>query len=244
MAERNPSLFGGLLMLALAIIGAAAIGAWAIHDAKRSGDTVSVTGSARKPITADLVVWRGNVSRQHDDFKTAFRDVKFNMDGVLDYLKSKQVTAEELTVHPVENYPLYGRNLDGSSSSKIVGYNFSQMFEIRSGRIEAITALSRDVSDLIEKGIQLQSYRPEYYYTKLADLRVEMIGKATKDAKLRAEMLGEAAGFRVGPVRSARTGVFQITARNSTEVSDYGVYDTSTIEKDIAAVVKVTFGVD
>jgi hypothetical protein len=48
----------------------------------------------------------------------------------------------------------------------------------------------------------------------------------------------------VGRVRDAKTGVFQITSRNSTDVSDSGIYDTSSIDKDITAVVSVTFGID
>jgi len=38
-----------------------------------------------------------------------------------------------------------------------------------------------------------------------------------------------------------QVGVFQITSPNSTQVSDYGVYDTSTLNKDVTAVVNVTF---
>jgi hypothetical protein len=45
-------------------------------------------------------------------------------------------------------------------------------------------------------------------------------------------------------VRDAKTGVFQITSRNSTDVSDWGIYDTSSIDKDITAVVSVTFGIE
>jgi hypothetical protein len=68
-----------------------------------------------------------------------------------------------------------------------------------------------------------------------------MVAEATKDAKARAEAIARSTGNRVGTVRSAQTGVFQITARNLTEVSDSGIYDTSSLEKDITAVVSVTF---
>ena len=68
-----------------------------------------------------------------------------------------------------------------------------------------------------------------------------MMGEATKDARARAEVIAEAAGSNVGSVRSAATGVVQITPRFSTEVSDYGMNDVTSIEKDITTVVKVTF---
>lgn len=84
---------------------------------------------------------------------------------------------------------------------------------------------------------------PEYLYTRLADIRVAMLGEATRDARERAAVIATAAGSEIGAVRSARMGVFQITPRHSTEVSDYGINDVSSLEKDITAVVRVTFAV-
>ncbi|WLT37153.1 SIMPL domain-containing protein [Synechocystis sp. B12] len=68
-----------------------------------------------------------------------------------------------------------------------------------------------------------------------------MVAEATKDAKARAEAIASSTNSKVGAVRSAQTGVFQITSRNSTDVNDMGIYDTSSIEKDITAVVSITF---
>ncbi|MCY7337039.1 MAG: SIMPL domain-containing protein, partial [Chamaesiphon sp.] len=74
--------------------------------------------------------------------------------------------------------------------------------------------------------------------------RIEMVAEATKDAKARAESIAKTTGNRVGGVRSADTGVFQITPRYSTAVSNEGRYDTTSIDKDITAVVSVKFGID
>ena len=71
-----------------------------------------------------------------------------------------------------------------------------------------------------------------------------MLGEAAKDAKVRAERVASSTGNSIGPVRSAKMGVLQITAADSTDVSDYGVYDTTTIEKDMTAVVNISFAVD
>lgn len=247
MTNRTPDLpshlFAGLFMLALAIVAASAIGAWAVRDIKRASDTVTVTGSARRAIVSDLIVWRGSVSCQRSDLKVAFRDIKSDMDKVNAYLRENKVPEEDVTIHSIETYPVYGQYPDGRMASEVVAYNLNQTFEVRSSDVEAISQLSRKITDLIERGIQLQSYPPQYLYTKLADLRIEMLGEATKDAKTRAEMLAENAGFEVGGVRSARTGVFQITPRHSTEISDYGMNDVSSMEKEITAVVSITFAV-
>ncbi|HSI88332.1 MAG TPA: SIMPL domain-containing protein, partial [Pyrinomonadaceae bacterium] len=97
---------------------------------------------------------------------------------------------------------------------------------------------------LINQGILIESKPPQYYYNAIGDLKVEMLGEAAKDAKERAERIASSTGNSIGSVRSARMGVMQITAADSTEVSDYGVYDTSTIEKDMTAVVNVSFAIN
>lgn len=81
----------------------------------------------------------------------------------------------------------------------------------------------------------------EYLYTRLAALRVEMLAEATQDARRRAEVMAHSVGSAIGPIRAARMGVFQITPRHSTEVSGEGIYDTTSVEKNITAVVSVTF---
>lgn len=88
------------------------------------------------------------------------------------------------------------------------------------------------------------AYPPKYYFTQLGDLKIEMLGEAAKDGKTRAEQIAASTGNRIGAVRSAKMGVLQITAADSTEVSDAGISDTTSIDKDITAVVNVSFAVE
>jgi hypothetical protein len=71
-----------------------------------------------------------------------------------------------------------------------------------------------------------------------------MLGEAAKDAKTRAEQIAASTGNSIGTVRSARMGVMQITAADSTDVSDSGISDTSAIDKDMTAVVNISFAVE
>ncbi|WP_430905340.1 SIMPL domain-containing protein, partial [Maribacter flavus] len=79
----------------------------------------------------------------------------------------------------------------------------------------------------LNKGVEFNFYTPRSYYTKLADIKIEMISKATEDARLRAEKIAENTGSNLGELISAKMGVFQITGQNSGE--DYswgGAYNT------------------
>ena len=130
------------------------------------------------------------------------------------------------------------------ASGKIIGYNLSQSVTVESQDVEKIDKLSRMITELINQGIAINSQAPKFLYTKLSDLKIEMIGLASQDAKTRAEQIAKATGNSIGDVRSSRTGVMQVNAKNSTEVSDYGINDTSSLEKTITAVVNVSFSID
>ncbi len=83
--------------------------------------------------------------------------------------------------------------------------------------------------------------QPQYYYTKLDDLKIEMVGNATENARSRAQVIASKGKFHLGPIGSVRVGIFQITPINSTDVSDYGINDTSSIHKEIKSVVEIRY---
>jgi hypothetical protein len=115
---------------------------------------------------------------------------------------------------------------------------------VESPDVDMIDKLSREASELIYQGIEFNSNPPEFLYTKLADLKVEMIGLASLDAKVRADQIAKSTDNEVGEVRSSKMGVIQINAKNSSDVSDYGINDTSSLEKTIRAVVSMTFSIE
>jgi uncharacterized protein len=99
-------------------------------------------------------------------------------------------------------------------------------------------------TELIDQNIQFESGAPEYFYKKRDELKLEMLAKATENAKSRAANMATATGNKIGFMRSARMGVFQITPITSTDVSDFGINDTSSLEKKVMAVVSVSFAIE
>ena len=120
----------------------------------------------------------------------------------------------------------------------------TQWIEIESDDVFNIDKTYRKMSELLGQGVLIKPNRPKFTYTKLAAKRVDMLSKATKDARIRAKAIVQQAGSSLGTVKKVDTGVFQITVPNSTKVSSWGSYDTTTIKKDITAVMGVTFVVE
>ena len=242
--KRFPQLFAGLTVLSLSLVASSLIAAKAISNFQQARNALVVTGSAKRPIRSDYIIWRLSVSSQQPTAKEAYQDLKRQTERVQAYLKEQQVPDEAITLSSVETTTIPEVTSSGRETGQILAYRLNQRFEIRSDAVDRYAKLSQKSTELLDQGINLVSEPPQYLYTQLSKLRIEMVAEATKDAKARAEAIARSTGNRVGPLRSAETGVFQITSRHSTEVSDYGTYDTSSLEKDITAVVSVKFSLE
>ncbi len=240
--EHFPQLFAGLMALSLSLVMSSFIFTRALREFKQANDVLMVTGSAKRPIQSDYIVLGFSVSSQEPTAQAAYQNLKSQTERLQAYLQEQQVPDDAITLGAINRYTIPEVAVNGRETGQILAYRLSQHLEIRSAQVEKYTELSQQANELINEGINLVSEPPQYLYTQLSQLRVEMVAEATKDAKARAVAIAKSTGNRVGAIRSAKTGVFQITSRNSTDVSDYGIYDTSSLEKDITAVVSVQFG--
>lgn len=243
--ERNGNLYNAGFALAVALVLSSIVLGWALVRSKTNTEqTIAVTGSARKRITSDLVIWRASVTYQGAQLSEAYNSLKQNVPLVREYLRSKGIPDNQIVISSITTTTQQGKNDQGESTGQITGYSLSQTFEVRSNDVAKISQVSREATELIDRGILIESQAPEYHYTKLGDLKIEILGNAAKDAKVRAAQIASSTGSSIGDVRSARMGVMQITPADSNEVSDYGMNDTTSLEKDVTAVVNVSFAVN
>jgi hypothetical protein len=208
---------------------------------KSSRTSIIVTGSAKQKITSDLIVWTGRFNTQSPDLKAAYSVLEDNRAKVSDYLVKQGVKKDELVFSSISTTVNYVMSDYGVYTNEIDYYDLSQTVTITSSQIDKITDVSRKATELLNEGVAFQSDPPQYLYTKLADLKVNMLSEASKDARKRAQMIAESAGSELGDLTYADMGVMQITPLYSNEIDDYGINDTSSLEKEITAVVDCTF---
>ena len=244
MTSRFPQLFWGLAALAAAVLLGAGATAWALRGLRGAGNEVQVTGSARRPVRSDFAIWRGQVSAQAASPQEGIERVETASARVRAFLRERGLPDSAVTARPVESYAIPEVSPNGRETGRVAAYRVSQQLEVRSADVDRITRLAVEVSALLAEGLPLSPQPPEYLYTRLQDVRATLLAEATRDARARAVAIAGSTGNTVGPVRSARMGVFQITPRNSTEVSDYGINDVSAVDKDVTAVVRVSFAVE
>ena len=244
MSNERSGVFAAGLALAIGLVLGSAIFSWGFMRSKKGDQTITVTGSARKRIRSDLVIWKAGVSYQSAVLSDAYRALAESVPRVKAYMLSKGIAENQITVSSISSQTLHAKSNDGEDTGQITGYSLKQELEVRSNDVDKIAKIAREATELINQGILLESMPPEYHYTKLGDLKIEMLADAAKDAQLRAKKIAESTGSSIGSVRSARMGVLQITPADSNEVSGEGMNDTSALEKDITAVVNISFAVD
>lgn len=236
--DKNPFIPFGVI-LGAALILATSIGAWAVFAVRGLDNTLSVTGSAKTDVVSDSVKFSFMISRTVPVTDLAAGTSRLDADLALvkAYLAEQQVPVEEVTVDPVMSNQMYENN-----GGQTLRYQVTRSIKVNSLRVDAISALAANLpSALSAKGIIVQAYQPEYYYTKLGDLRISLLSEAIKDSKARAEAIAKEGNQHVGRLRSSSSGVVQILAPNSIDVSDYGQYDTTSEKKVIMVSVRSTF---
>jgi hypothetical protein len=238
--SRSITVIAASLIMALAVGGGLVkVGA---GFASRTDNGITVTGSAKTTATADNVVWTLNVALSSQLVADAVRKVGADVDAVSAYLTKGGIPADALTLGAVSSYANEEWQ-NGNSTGRILSYRASRDITVRTSDVQLVYKLSQGIGSLLQNGVNVNNYGPQYYISTLPDLRPQLLEVAMKDAKTRAEAITKAVGGSVGAVQSVKSGVFQVTTPDSTMVSDGGAYDTSTIEKTVTSTVSVTFAV-
>ncbi len=224
------------------------VGSWFISTMLKkkneTNDVIEVTGLAEENFSSDLIVWTGSFNRLTMDLKESYKLLKTDENVVKTYLKEKGISDNEMVFSSVainQDYE-YVTEQGGGSRRVFNGYRLVQTVRLESKDVPKIEKISREVTELIDRGVELNSDSPAYYYTKLADLKIKMIANATKDARERAEKVAENAKAKLGQLQQADMGIFQITAQNSSEEYSWGgTLNTTSKEKTASITMKLKF---
>ncbi|MDE3181814.1 MAG: SIMPL domain-containing protein [Bacteroidota bacterium] len=239
--------------LSAAIIGIAFIvGLFIVGKAYKyrstSKETITVTGSAEKDFESDLIVWKGSYSRKSMDLKSAYAELKDDESVVKKYLLSKGVQENEMVFSSINIVKEFNYLTDANGRSlgqQFSGYNLTQNVRIESPNVDKINAISREATELIQQGIEFNSMPPLFYYTKLTQIKMDLLAKASADGKKRAEIIATNSGSSLGKLKKANLGVFQITGKNTDEDYSYGgTFNTSSRNKTGSITIGMEFSVN
>ncbi|MBL8995097.1 MAG: SIMPL domain-containing protein [Spirochaetia bacterium] len=240
----NVVIAASALIICVSIVAAAFVSS----RSKSKSGVMTVWGVGSKNFTSDIIVWEGNFIQRSTDLSGASRALQQNKETIRKYLLSKGIAEKEIVFSSIEigkefeKVITYGPKGDRNESSRFAGYKLSESVSIESREVDKVEGVSRSITELINTGVELISDNPRYYYSKLPDLKLEMVAQASKDARERAEAIASKAKARLGRLLLAETDVFQIKAKYSTQDDVYGgVFDTSSKEKTASITIKIKF---
>jgi len=237
------------ISIAVALVASTAIaaGTWRSVRIRPEVRTIDVTGSAKKRITSDWIEWSATIEATGPDRTAAYRVLHDNVAKAQDFLakagvKAAEVRASSVTVEPQMTTVYEGKGDDRISKEVLTGYLTKQSLAVSSHDVALIERMSREITGLLEQGVTISSEAPAYFYTKLGEVKIEMLAEASKDARTRAEkIVNSAGGAHLSELRTADMGVINVNPANATSTSWEGNNDTSSVDKDILTIVHATF---
>lgn len=243
MNPPRPHLFGllaGLFLAAgIAFASLTLASAWT-----RIAETniINVTGSARKNIRSDLVIWHATYSVEAPSLLEAQQKLKADDAKVAAFFTAHNIPGFVAMPVQIRELTAKQRNADDDTVASVrTGYRLTHEIEVRSQDVGLLPRLAGDSSELLQQDVAFESGAFEFIYTKAGEAKVEMMAEATRDARQRADQIASSGGAKVKELRSARMGVVQINPLYSSATSWEGNNDTSAIDKTITATVSATF---
>ncbi len=234
-----------IIILSATLVAVTLFAGWVWTNRNKGNDTISVNGYGQIDFESDLISWKGSTVQYDANLETAYKKLKANQESIRDFfakagIKESEITFSAVQIDKIEK-ELY--NAAGDITGRTFDrYALQQEVKIVSAEVDKLEALSRNVTELIKLGMEFYSERPDYFYTKLVDLKLELIAQATKDARNRALKITENAGARLGRLRNSDMGVFQITEKNSADEPSWdGAYNTKARYKTATVTVRVIY---
>jgi len=248
----------GMIALAGAMVWSTALvtGTYESVKIKPETRTIKVTGSARKRIASDLIAWDATIEAHAKDRTEAYKQLRIDREKAIAFLKAQGIKDSEIQPQSTEfeeefDITLEAKVIPGTTTPTQVekrtfkGFVTRESIIVRSGDVPRVEKASREITSLLEEGITITSSSPNYYYTKLGELKVEMLAAAGKDARARAtNIIKNAGGANIAKLVQADMGIININPANSTDTSEEGNNDISSFEKDIITIVHAEFELD
>ena len=236
------------IILALGLIAAAFVLGTQFKNLKQSG-TITVKGLAEAPYKANLAQIQMGVSAWGQDYAGALANGKNDFKALQQFVASKGFSVSSQNVTPISVEPYNEDYVDeqGQTRTRQNGYKATQTLSISSQQLNKITNMLAQVQNYRISHESVTFEKPQYLLNDLEKIKHDLIAKATDDANKRAEEFAKTGHAKVGVMRSASQGSFNILDAHNpdTDDSDYGgTYDKDGVDKLVPLVVTIDYAIE
>lgn len=178
---------------------------------------VTVKGLAEMEVPADKVVWPLMFKDIGNDPAVIYANINKKNQAIVAFLKSRGIQEEEISIAAPEIIDMEAERYGAQNVN--YRYNATSVITVTSSRVEAVRQLMGEQAELLKQGIAITGgdyrYNVTYSFTKLNDVKPQMIEEATRNARAAAEKFAKDSDSRLGKIRNASQGQFVIEDRDS-----------------------------
>lgn len=237
---KNGMIIAGTIIMAAGL----ALGGWFMGNGffkgRASERFVTVKGVSERDVHADIGFWPIRFVSTDDDLALAQEKNAKSKQLILDFLKRHGIEQEAIHLQRLSvNDLLANPYRSGSTKSR---YIINQTLMVRTEDPGLIQKASQNVGELVKAGVVLSSEGgmtnvPTYLFTRLSQLKPEMIAEATANARRAAEQFAKDSGSQIGKIRRANQGVFVILPRDRAP----GIMEGSQLGKTLRVVSTIQY---
>lgn len=243
-------------IVATMIVAAGIAGAgWFVSDGlvrmKASERSVAVKGLSEREVQSNLALWNVGFTVTGQNLAEAQSKIEANSAAVTAFLVKAGIAEDEITQGALKVTDRLANQYQNAGGAEDTRYILSTMLKVRSANVQAVEKAARSIGEVVrDQGIVLGA--PDQYgcdlrliYTKLNEIKPEMIAEATKDARNAAEQFAKDSGVNVGEIRTASQGYFSISSRDGSDLNSDSSCDAETSAvKKVRVVTNVTYYVE
>ena len=223
----------GTIVLAAAV---AASGWWVADGLRhfRTGDRyVTVKGLAEREVPADLVVWPITFTQTGNELPALYEQIQANQQRIAAFLKAQGLADAEqsLSTPRIEDFEAHGFRENRAGNR----YKADVTYTVRSPDVTGVTQAMRASGELVKAGVALAPWGPppEFLYTRLTELKPQLLALATQNARVAAEQFAKDSASTVGRIRTANQGQITIGDRDAGTPQVKAIRVVTTVEYEL-----------
>lgn len=178
---------------------------------------VNVKGLAEMEVPANKVTWPLMYKDLGNDLPVLYNKINATNQAILSFLKEKGITENEITINAPEIIDMQAERYNSNPAP--FRYNVTSVITVTSEQVDLVRKLISEQSELLKQGIAITGgdyrYNVTYDFTKLNEVKPQMIEEATKNARAAGQKFAKDSDSELGEIKKAYQGQFTIEDRDA-----------------------------
>ncbi len=193
---------------------------------------VSVKGLAEMEVEADRVIWPIVFKDVSNDLNSLYEDYNIKNQKVIRFLQSNGIDIDEISTSAPKVIDMQAERYGNTDTP--YRYNLTSVITVSSSKVDLVRKILSQQGELLKQGVAViggdYEYNIQFTFTKLNDIKPEMIESATKNAREAALKFAEDSNSKLGKIKTANQGQFSIYDRDANTPHIKNVRIVSTVE--------------